>query len=72
MPAELGRSKDTDKVTFKTRKPLGELMQTLLDENYFRGILDAVPAGILMIDAERHRITYANPAILCIVGTCAH
>lgn len=41
---------------------------TLHDIGYLRTILNVVQAGILMIDAENHRIVYANPAALQIVG----
>lgn len=41
---------------------------TLHDIGYLSTILNAVQAGILMIDAENHRIVYANPAAFQIVG----
>ena len=44
-------------------------VQALLDERYFGGILNAVQTGILMIDAENHKIAYANPAALRIIGS---
>jgi PAS domain S-box-containing protein len=44
-------------------------MQTQVDvERRLSGILNAVQAGILVIDAEDHKIVYANPAALRIIG----
>lgn len=43
-------------------------MQTLLDEDRLRGILNAVQAGIVVVDAEGHRVAYANPAALRTIG----
>jgi PAS domain S-box-containing protein len=41
---------------------------SLHDIGYLRTILNAVQTGILMIDAENHRIVYANPAAFQIIG----
>jgi PAS domain S-box-containing protein len=41
---------------------------SLHDIGHLRTILNAVQTGILMINAENHRIVYANPAAFQIVG----
>ncbi len=41
---------------------------SLQDVGHLETILNAVQTGILMIDAENHRIVYANPAAFQIVG----
>jgi PAS domain S-box-containing protein len=35
----------------------------------FRKILDTIPTGIIIVDAETHRIVYTNPAAAGMVGT---
>jgi PAS domain S-box-containing protein len=43
-------------------------MKMLSDDARFRTILNAVQAGILMIEAENHKIVYANPVALHLIG----
>ncbi|MCX5811350.1 MAG: response regulator [Proteobacteria bacterium] len=38
-------------------------------ENYLKSILNSVQTGVMLIDVDEHKIVYANPAAITMIGT---